>query len=275
MVASFILCGVNPGALPASQSIDAWQDADAIKLSGLIEESGSNQRDARSETLVTRAVRIVPACEENDPALTEPVNALCPEAVILCQKTPEPDVMYWIFTGPPGVAEPGRFQWERTGQRCMRETETRSPDLPAFTVEDFRRLPLPEGRVRVQPPGGQTLVNISTNVFALAKPVTLPTTLLGFPVSVRARPVEYRWAFGDGGRLATSDPGHPYPDMTTTHVYRSAGRRRLVLTTVYEGEYSVSGGPWLPVEGQAMVVSPVVEIDVLEASSHLVADLLT
>jgi hypothetical protein len=42
------------------------------------------------------------------------------------------------------------------------------------------------------------------------------------------------------------------------------------LTTVYRGEYSVAGGPWLPIDGTAQVVTPPVNVTVVAAHGELV-----
>jgi PKD domain len=99
--------------------------------------------------------------------------------------------------------------------------------------------------------------------------------LLGLAVRVRATPVEYRWDFGDGGELVTADPGAAYPDLRTTHTYAASGRRVITLSTVYRGEYSVAGGPWVPVDGTATVSSLPVPLQVLATRNHLVADPVT
>jgi hypothetical protein len=159
--------------------------------------------------------------------------------------------------------------------RYANQTVCRGPDevpqdaVPVFGVEDFRRLPLPAGVVHIQPPNGRTLVNVPTNVYVDADPVTLPTTLLGFPVRVRATPARFHWRFGDGGTLTTADEGAPYPDMTTTHTYTQPQRARVSLTTVYTGEYSVAGGPFQPIDGTATVTSPTAALTVLAAENRL------
>jgi hypothetical protein len=214
---------------------------------------------------------MVPACEGNQPTISAPLDTLCQQAIDLCSATPEPvDLMFWIYSGPPGVSSPSPAQWTRTGQRCLRRDQVAAAAVPAFTARDFRRLPWPPGAVTVQPSTLRTLVNAPTNVFVRARIVTLDTTLLGLPVRVRATPARYDWAFGDGGVLSTSDPGGPYPDMTTTHTYAVPGEREVTLTTAYTGEYSVSGGPWLPIDGEASVASPPVGLTVVEARAVLV-----
>jgi hypothetical protein len=198
---------------------------------------------------------------------------MCAQALNFCANTPDPaDRMFWIYLGPPGVARPALDEWVPAGQVCLAPQQAAGPQVPVVTAEDFRRLPLPAGRVHVQPGSGRTLLNVPTNVYVEAGVAVLPTTVLGSPVRVRATPVEYLWGFGDGGQLRTTDPGAPYPDLRTTHTYTAPGPVRLALTTVYRGEYSVAGGVWLPIDGTASVNSPAQPLTVVEARSRLVDD---
>jgi hypothetical protein len=143
-----------------------------------------------------------------------------------------------------------------------------------MTLEDFQRLPLPAGTVNVQPDNGYTLINVPTNAYVDAGPVVLGTELLGFAVQVRATPASYTWSFGDGVTLGpTSDAGAAYPDLRTTHTYDASGEYAITLTTSYTGEYSVAGGPWLPVPGEAQVTSAPVPVQALSGRNQLVADL--
>lgn len=213
----------------------------------------------------------VPACGGNEPNLAMPIEGLCSQAVAMCSDTADPsDAMFWIYQGPPGVSAPVPGQWRLVGQACLHRGEVSGRAVPAFTVEDFRRLPLPASGIRIQPATLRTLVNVETNVYVDSRPVVLTATLLGMPVRVRATPARYAWTFGDGSRLRTTDPGGPYPRMSTTHVYRLPGRSLVTLVTSYTGEYSIAGGPWLPVDGEADVPSPAVALTVVEARARLV-----
>jgi len=211
----------------------------------------------------------VPACSGNDPN-SENADVFCPEAAIGC---PPGELMYWLFRGPVDAA-PGTG-WTRAGQRCQgaRNPADPRPVIPGFTLADFQRLPLPAGTPNVEPDNGYTMVGIPTNVYATAEPVTLDTELLGFPVRVRATPSRYAWDFGDGtGHGPTSEPGSPYPALTITHTYERADRYSITLTTYYTGEYSVAGGPWLPITGEAQVTSAPVDVEALAGRNLLVAD---
>lgn len=212
---------------------------------------------------------MVPACSGNDPDTG--LDALCQVATVAC---PPGQVMYWLFRAPAGTAF-GAPGWSQYGQRCVVPPEpgTAPVVVPAMTLEDFQRLPLPAGTTNVQPDNGYTLIHVPTNVYAEAEPVVLDTALLGFDVQVRATPASYSWDFGDGTMLGpTQDAGAPYPDLRTTHTYEQAEAFAIILTTAYTGEYSVEGGPWLPVPGQAQVDSEPVPIEALSGRNVLVAD---
>ncbi|GAA3616894.1 hypothetical protein GCM10022223_36750 [Kineosporia mesophila] len=210
----------------------------------------------------------LPACAGNLP--TTSAIVLCNNANLMCAGTPAPrDIGYWVFSAPVGSNN-----WTATGAYvCLGDVDPDKPApvVPVLTGEDFQRLPLPASPIVMQPADGRTLVNVPTNLYAEADTVTLPTTILGQAVRVRATPEEFRWRYGDGGGLTTEDAGAPYPELRTAHVYRSSGRQKVGLTTVYSGEYSVGGGPWLPVDGVATVNSPASTLNVVSAQNRLVA----
>jgi hypothetical protein len=197
----------------------------------------------------------------------------------MCAGTPDPgDLGFWVFTAPAGAGNRNANSWTATGEfTCRGATDSQDPAAvePVVTAEDFRRLPLPPAKIKVQPPNLRTLINIPTNLYADAAPVVLPTNVLGQPVRVRATPLRFRWAYGDGAVRTTADPGAPYPDLRTAHTYRKPGKRTLSLTTTYSGEYSVAGGDWSPIDGLATVTSPGTGLTVLAARNELVADSLS
>lgn len=218
----------------------------------------------------------VPACEGNWPYSPDSLGTLCPTAMTLCAASAHPgDLGYWVFTAPAGAPRETRSSWQATGEfacRGARDGGNPAAAEPVVTGEDFRRLPIPAAAIKVQPPNRRTLVNIPTNLYAGASTVVLPTTVLGQAVRVRATPMRFHWIYGDGTARTTADPGAPYPELRTAHVYHRAGTPTLGLATTYSGEYSVAGGPWQPIEGLATVTSPGTDLTVLEAHNHLVAD---
>ena len=210
---------------------------------------------------------LVPACGGNGP--DEVRDNLCATAERGC---PPGEVRAWAYRSPVGVEPPA---WTRDGVGCI------GPDVPGadgrqvvvdVTVEDFRRLPLPPATSVVEPPGGQVLINIETNTYATAERVVVPTEVLGQSVRVRATPVAYAWDYGDGASLGpVPDPGGPHPDLSAAHVYTAPGTYPVTLTTTYAGEFSVGGGPWLPIDGTAEVTSPARSVTAHALRNELVA----
>ncbi|MFN8074126.1 MAG: PKD domain-containing protein [Kineosporiaceae bacterium] len=143
-----------------------------------------------------------------------------------------------------------------------------------MTTADFRRLPIPPGEMTLEPGNGPVLVNYPMNAYVKAGPVPLSTVVGGTRVDVLATPIRYEWSFGDGGTLSTTDPGGPYPRMTTSHTYQATGWFSVSLRTVYTGQYRVAGqaggGDWLPIDGTAEVAGPAVTREVIETRAVLV-----
>ncbi|MFI7481346.1 hypothetical protein ACH9EU_02905 [Kocuria sp. M1R5S2] len=151
-------------------------------------------------------------------------------------------------------------------------------ELPTFTLQDFRTLNVSPAAGVVQP-APDTLRGLNTNVYAEAVPQQFATELGGFPVQVRAVPVQYLWDYGDGSTLGPTEltgtplePGAWDVPTDTSHVYTETGDYAVVLTTFFYGEYSVAGGPWLPVAGLNDVVSEPVPISVWRSTVRNYAD---
>ena len=261
----------------APLNIDSHVSDDYAELSAHQNKRQSNNKQNVS-AIKPRTVRtLVPACLGNLPQSRRSMGTLCAQASGLCASTPNPDdVGYWIYTAPAGPPAPGPTDWNTTGQVvCQGPNQPADVVEPVVTAADFRRLPLPAAGLKVQPPTRQTLVNIPTNLYADSRAAILPTRILGFAVRVRATPLRFRWSYGDGTDFSTTNAGGPYPQLDTAHTYRQAGTRTVRLSTTYEGEYSVTGGPWLPIDGVATVASPPTTVTVHSAENQLVAEPLS
>jgi hypothetical protein len=103
---------------------------------------------------------------------------------------------------------------------CATDNATRDHAPSAGQIlRAFRRIPLPESVLTIQPPGGATLVNFDTNFFTHAAPFERTVTLLGHQVHFRIRPRQFAWHFGDGSSETTTKPGAAYPALEVTHRY--------------------------------------------------------
>lgn len=176
----------------------------------------------------------------------------------------------YVVIASEGVKRPGRAcvpAPSRPGQPVAPAPPAVSDALVARVM---RTLDWQVPGLAVQPPGGATLVNLATNVFARGERVqTLTTQLLTRRVTIEARAVRYEWSFGDGARLTTAQPGRPYPALDVTHRYPAPGRFRLTLATSFTGRFRVDDGPWRPVPGELRLVAPAQPLRVVEARPQL------
>ncbi|WP_380175144.1 PKD domain-containing protein [Kineococcus sp. DHX-1] len=221
--------------------------------------SGSRRADAPPTTVVR-----TPACGRNGPEgsfgddFCGASRANCPPGQTFSTT--------WTRTGDAA-------QWVNQGTRCTTEAADAAPVvLPTVTVSDLRRVGLPASPVHLQPDDGQALLNVPLVLRTTGGTVVRDTTVLGFPVRIRATPASWTWDLGDGTRLGpTDDPGRTYPRQTLTHTYTTPGDRTVTLTTTWSGEYSIAGLPYRPVEGTATTVSPGVGVRVLAGRNVLTA----
>lgn len=157
--------------------------------------------------------------------------------------------------------------WSRAGTFCssildVAEGEPAQQLTITVTNEDFRNLAVLPSTIMGQG-NGHTLKNFNTNLWAEPQEQTFDTVISGRAVQIIATPVSYVFDYGDGTRVASSNPGYglnvgqEWDDVETptSHVYTQTGDYLANVTTVYSGRYSVEGGPWLPVAGTNEVVS--------------------
>ena len=164
--------------------------------------------------------------------------------------------------------------WEVIGWTCL--TDADAGELGALTPgmvrSAFRRLQWPAAELSVQPPDGETLVNLDTNFFTtLTDASTQTVTLVGITVEIEATPQEYHWHFGDGADQSTTSPGAAYPHLEITHAYLRKGEVGASVDVVYGGRYRIGGsGGWTDIPGTLTVPGTAVGLTVLEARPQLV-----
>ena len=107
-------------------------------------------------------------------------------------------------------------------------------------------------------PNPHTLRGAETNFYAEASEQTFNVIICcGQKVAIIAKPVQYRWDYGDGSSLGpTTTMGGPLPQdrwgekTATSHAYAQTGDFNVILTTYFQGTYSVNRGPALPIPNQ-------------------------
>ncbi|MGW6130419.1 hypothetical protein ACWFNE_10375 [Cellulomonas sp. NPDC055163] len=255
-------------AAAAHRANDAWSTASAAHdpAAKLIEYIRAELCDVSSQFVTST---LDGECDPGDGAITPPD----------CGPGITPLLPLWSRTRTAEGAPWTR--WDRISDYyCPQDV------LPEFTAEDFRRLPLTPSPVTPQPANPDLLTGLGLVVHTTADPQDHPTTLLNFPITVRATPTEFTWDFGDGTRTTTTHPGTPYPTGhdhhpgdpvyptgVIGHPYPALGTYTPTLTTTWSGEYLIAGTTtWHPINGTATTTTTLPTVAIHDATSHLVAD---
>ncbi|MGO2621228.1 hypothetical protein ACTXJR_10805 [Glutamicibacter ardleyensis] len=145
-----------------------------------------------------------------------------------------------------------------------------------ITPRDFRSFPILESKL-ISTPQKFSLRNGHTHFWAEGDTQTFETVINDTSVTLRAIPDGWNWKYGDGTTRKLDFPGEPAPNHTlrdetpTSHSYKETGTYSVGLTTLFRGEFSVDGGPWQSIPGQAAVPSDPIEIDVWRTKKELIA----
>lgn len=139
----------------------------------------------------------------------------------------------------------------------------------------FKRIPVPASEVVVQPPGGETLVNLDTVFSTDAESFTRTIGLLGHRVELDITASEFRWVTGDGTVQVTDWAGRTWHrgaalNELITHRYQDAvNSLRPRVDTTWSARYRVDGGPWRDVPGTVTITGEPYDLAVRSASPHL------
>lgn len=158
---------------------------------------------------------------------------------------------------------------------CEGPTRQVRPPLPASVLRAFRRVPLPEPQLSIQPPNGKTLVGLETIYSTKAEPFTRTLRLLGRQVTLRVEPTSFVWRHGDGTSQTTDWSGkawdHDSPDIDgyLTHVYEHTGEVNPSVEVTWSAEFRVGGGAWQPVNGTVTRAGAPVPLRVVEGQPVL------
>ena len=147
---------------------------------------------------------------------------------------------------------------------------------PGRILEAFRRVPLPDAPLQIQPPGGETLVNFDTILHTQAEPFQETVQLLGRQITFDITPATFAWTLGNGESMTTTDPGQPWRpgtpmDAYVSHRYTQAGPVTLQLTTTWTARWRLGTGPWRDVNGTVTMTSPAQDLQVRTAQPQLVS----
>lgn len=158
-------------------------------------------------------------------------------------------------------------------------TPTATLDIPAEVLRAFKEVTLPDSTITVQPPGGETLVNLPTILSTSAERHRIPVHLgrVNLDVLLEVWPSNFAWHHGDGTNQSTTTPGKPWTegaDMADliTHTYaKTSEGLDLSVDTTWSAQFKVVDQPdWRPVDGTVTISGAPVTVAVLEAKPQLV-----
>ena len=145
-------------------------------------------------------------------------------------------------------------------------------------LSEFQSRPIAPSVLTFQP-SPYTLVGAHTHFYVAAGDQTFDFQMLEQNIRIVARPTEYEWDYGDGLVYGpTPLAGAPLPEgrwgeeTPTSHVYRETGDYQARVVVYFSGEFSINGGPMVPIEGRAAVPSAPQTISVWKSESRNVAD---
>ena len=99
---------------------------------------------------------------------------------------------------------------------------------------------------------------------------TTPMRIAGRSVTIRATAL-WLWQWGDGNQQWTRVAGTRYPNGQITHQFRKTGRFKIVVTTVWQARYFVSGIGSFEVKGEVVRQRKTFSIGVLPSKTVLSA----
>ncbi len=146
-----------------------------------------------------------------------------------------------------------------------------------ISPNQFRSFPIGSSKLDSDP-NGFTLRNGNTHFWASHNLQEFNSNLSGAEVKIKAIPVQWNWNYGDGTTRNLHSSGQPAPEHTlhdetpTSHVYKETGTYSVGVTTLYRGEFSVDGGPWQRIPGQAAIPSTPIQMDVWKTKKELIAN---
>jgi hypothetical protein len=170
--------------------------------------------------------------------------------------------------------------WSLAGIDCA--VKSAAPQVTAVLVMREVRKLVPHPKVGIAPPGGATLVNIQTLLWAeTPADQSLGTvTLLGHQVRLQVHVARVDWDFGDGQRDTTPSPEPRYDPSAGCktvscpgywgHVYAATGAMTVSATVTWSGRYRVDGGAWLDIPGTVTGPATTAALTVRQARGVLV-----
>ena len=195
-----------------------------------------------------------------------------------CDAAPNGQYVWWYS----GLKTQPRESWAKYGDgpTCIYSEEPQDvgEQISAVILSEFQSRPIAAGSLGMQP-SPHTLIGAQTNFYVDAREQTFDFVLLGQDIRITATPTEYEWTYGDGSTYGPAPfAGGPLPESrwgeqtATSHVYGATGDFQASVVVHFSGEYSINGGPLVPIDGRAAVPSAPQTVSVWRSTSNNVAD---
>ncbi|WP_162144887.1 PKD domain-containing protein [Arthrobacter castelli] len=209
--------------------------------------------------------------------------ATCVELDARCTGGEDGILVQWIevdtSTSPPTETPTGRQDCLYSGQPPEPPAggDSAGDEPVVITLREFESQPIVAAQI-VSQPEHFGLKNAHSNVYAVAEEQQFTFEFEDAQIRLRAWPVSYRWNYGDGtGQTTTTggtklDVGAMNTETATSHRYTETGDYNVSLVTYFAGDYSVDGGPWRPVAGEAAVPSDPHLMSIWTSETSLYAD---
>jgi len=179
------------------------------------------------------------------------------------------DADYLVYGGFGCVEQPDGTD-QCFGNGLVPPPTTPAKLTPGDILTAVKKIGLPSLRINIQP-GGETLVNFDTILYAQPQPFRRDVTLLGYDIDLVATPARYTWQHGDGTSHTTSRPGKPYPSKDVIHRYQQPAKNlHPSVDVTYEVRFRVDGGAWQNLSQTLQASGPTGDLDVKEATPVLV-----
>lgn len=194
-----------------------------------------------------------------------------------CSDGSAPQVWTYVLTS--GETAGSYSQCPEDPPPTAETTPTATVDIPGEVLNAFKRVALPESTINVQPPGGETLVNLPTILSTSAERHQVPVHLdqVNIDVLLEVWPSRFVWHHGDDTSQETTVPGKAWTEGADladliTHTYaKTSEELDLSVDTTWSAQFRVVGQPnWRPVDGTVTIGGTPVTVAVLEAKPQLV-----
>lgn len=195
-----------------------------------------------------------------------------------CEEGPGGQYVLWkrsIRVEPPLWED---FEGNRPTCVYSENPEDLLEEVTALLLTEFQEHPVYAGRIASQP-GPHTMRGAETNFYVDSEVQIINTVLLGQDVQIVATPTEYLLHYGDGTQSGlTYNAGALLPDpqigepTATSHVYTTTGDFQIYATVYFTAEYSLNGGPMIPIDGRGVFDTPTEMVSVWKSESRNVAD---